>query len=370
MKVYYFGTFEKDYSRNIIFIESMQNVGIDVISINREVKEENALKYSNFSNLIKLGLKFVKSYLSLLVELLKIKDSKYLFIGYPSHLDVIFFYLPAKLKGMKIFFNPLVSLYDTFILDRKIFKENSVLSKILYVIDKLAFNLSDVVFIDTKAHKEFLSSFFKINEEKFQVVPVGSMKEFFEAEIEQIEKRSSFTVLYVGKYIPLHGVEVIVKSAKLLERENIKFIFVGKGQLYESIREMVDENRIENIEFIEWLDRTELRQLIKSCHVVLGIFKGDGKAMRVVPNKVYDALACGSLVITANTPAIREFFKDKEELILVEPGDPQDLAEKILWVYTNEDEGKNIAKRGHRKFFEIASFDVLGNRLKEIILGS
>ena len=189
-------------------------------------------------------------------------------------------------------------------------------------------------------------------------------------EIEQIEKRSSFTVLYVGKYIPLHGVEVIVKSAKLLERENIKFIFVGKGQLYESIRGMVDENRIENIEFIEWLDRSELRQLIKSCHVVLGIFKGDGKAMRVVPNKVYDALACGSLVITANTPAIREFFKDKEELILVEPGEPQDLAEKILWVYTNENEGKNIAKRGHRKFFEIASFDVLGNRLKEIILGS
>ncbi len=367
MRVYYFGTFEKDYSRNIIFVDAMRSAGIDVVILNREVKEENALKYKQFSNLIKLGVKFVRAYLYLFVQLLKIKDSKYLFIGYPSHLDVIFFYLPAKLKGMKIFFNPLVSLYDTFVLDRKFFKVNSILSKIFYIIDKLAFCLSDVIFIDTRTHKEFIANLFKIDEKKFRVVPVGSMKEFFECKIERVKKKNTFTALYVGKYIPLHGVEIIVKSAKILEGENIQFIFVGKGQLYKSIREMVDQLGIKNIEFIEWVDRGELRQLIKSCHVVLGIFKGDGKAMRVVPNKVYDALACGSLVITANTPAVREYFKDKEELILVKPDDPQDLAKKILWVNANGNEGSKIAERGQKKFFQIASFEVLGNTLKEII---
>lgn len=369
MKVLYFGTFEKDYSRNVIFIESMKSVGIEVKVINEEVKEKDALKYRNFTNLFKLGFKFVKAYFSLIIKLLKIKDSKCLFIGYPSHLDVIFFYLPAKIKGMKIFFNPLVSLYDTFVLDRKIFKENSPIAKILYIIDKLAFSLSDIIFIDTKTHQEFLSKFFKIKDDKFKVVPVGAMKEFFNDGISE-KKRNDFTVLYVGKYIPLHGVDVIVKSAKILEGKNIKFIFVGKGQLYEYIRNMVEENNIKNIEFIDWLDRKELKELINSCHIVLGVFKGTGKAIRVIPNKVYDALASGAIVITANTSAVKEFFKDKEELILVEPDNPSDLAEKILWVYYNYQEGEKIAIKGHKRFCEVASHGVLGNLLKKIIAES
>lgn len=367
MKVYYLGTFEKDYSRNVIFIEAMKSVGIEVISINEEVKEKDALKYGSIVNLIKLGFKFVKAYFTLIIKLLKIKDSKCLFIGYPSHLDVIFFYLPAKLKGMKIFFNPLVSLYDTFILDRRIFRENSFISKIIYLIDKVAFSLSDIIFIDTKTHQEFLTKIFNVNASKFKIIPVGSMRDFFyEGDINN--KREEFTILYVGKYIPLHGVDVIVKSAKMLENENIKFIFVGKGQLYDDIRKLVNESNISNIDFIDWMDRKELKHLIRSCHIVLGIFKGDGKAIRVVPNKVYDALASGALVITAHTPAIKEFFKDKEELILVEPDNPYDLAEKILWVCKNYDKCKEIAVKGHKRFYEIASFEVIGSSLKEIIM--
>ncbi|MCX7770578.1 MAG: glycosyltransferase [Proteobacteria bacterium] len=369
MKIYYFGTFEKDYSRNVIFIESMRSIGIDVALINEEVREQDALRYGSVFNLVKLGVKFIKAYATLLIKLLKIKDSKYLFIGYPSHLDVIFFYLPAKLKGMKIFFNPLVSLYDTFVFDRRIFKENSIIAKILYMIDKYAFILSDVVFIDTNTHKIFLSGFFKVDERKFRVVPVGAMREFLENENE-VQKSKNFTVLYVGKYIPLHGVDIIVKSAKLLEGEKIKFIFVGRGQLYSEIRKMVDVLKMKNIDFIDWVERKELNRLIKSSDVVLGIFRGNGKAIRVVPNKVFDALACGALVITAKTQAMEEFFKDKEDLLMVEPENPEDLAEKIKWVYENKEEAKKISIKGKKRFHEVASFDVLGRLIEKIILES
>jgi glycosyltransferase involved in cell wall biosynthesis len=193
------------------------------------------------------------------------------------------------------------------------------------------------------------------------------VKEFFKIK-NNINKREDFTVIYIGKYIPLHGVETIVEAAKALKDEKIKFIFVGRGQLYGDVKKMVEMNNLKNIEFIDWMDREDLNDLISSSHVVLGIFKGSGKAIRVVPNKVYDALACGALVITARTPAIEEFFNDKEELILVEPDNPKDLAEKILWVYKNREEGENIAKRGHQKFKQIADFEVLGNLIKKILM--
>lgn len=287
-----------------------------------------------------------------------------IFIGYPSHLDVIFFYPLIKLKGQKIFFNPLVSLYDTFVIDRKLFKEKSLISKIIFYIDKFAFSLSDIIFIDTKTHSDYLASMFGISKDKFVIVPVGAMDEFFK-DFER-EKKKDFTVLYVGKYIPLHSVETIVNSAYLLKDKGIKFLLIGKGQEYRRIRQIVDEKKIDNITFIEWLDRDKLAKEIAESHIVLGIFKKDGKAMRVVPNKVYDAVAGSAVVITERSPAILEFFSE-DEIFLVEPENPEDLAEKILFIRDNYEKAIEIAKKGKEKLLTIAGKSAIGNIIKATV---
>lgn len=365
MKVCYFGTYERDYSRNIIFIESLRAVGVDVIEINEEVKESDSKKYGKLFSLFKLLFKFFFAYLKLFFRLIGLRDIDALFIGYPSHLDVIFMYIPLKLKGFKIFFNPLVSLYDTFVIDRKLFGKNSLISKIIFFIDKLAFHLADVIFIDTNTHRDYLVKLFSIDKKKFIVVPVGAMDEFCRDVFYQ--KKEEFTVLYVGKYIPLHGLETVVHSAYLLKNKGIKFLLIGKGQEYEKIRNMVREKNIDNIKFIEWLDRDTLSEEMAKSHIVLGIFKGVGKAMRVVPNKVYDAIAGSAVVITERSPAILEFFNE-DEIFLVEPDNPYDLANKIIYIKDHYDEAIKVAKKGKDKFLAVASKNVIGNIIKSNIL--
>ena len=53
------------------------------------------------------------------------------------------------------------------------------------------------------------------------------------------------------------------------------------------------------------------------------------KSARVIANKVFQALACGTPVVTGNTPAARELLHDGQSALLVPPGDPQALADAI-----------------------------------------
>ena len=58
----------------------------------------------------------------------------------------------------------------------------------------------------------------------------------------------------------------------------------------------------------------------------LGIFGTGPKAQRVVPTKVYQGLAAGCAVVTAQTPAAGTLG---DAVVSVPPGDPQALADAL-----------------------------------------
>jgi glycosyltransferase involved in cell wall biosynthesis len=62
--------------------------------------------------------------------------------------------------------------------------------------------------------------------------------------------------------------------------------------------------------------------------VCLGIFSATPKGLRVVPNKVFQGLAAGCVVVTSDTPPQRRLLGDHLEL--VPPADPAALADRIL----------------------------------------
>jgi glycosyltransferase involved in cell wall biosynthesis len=61
--------------------------------------------------------------------------------------------------------------------------------------------------------------------------------------------------------------------------------------------------------------------------VCLGIFSASPKGMRVVPNKVYQGLAAGCVVVTSDTPPQRRTLGTALEL--VPPADAPALARRL-----------------------------------------
>jgi glycosyltransferase involved in cell wall biosynthesis len=274
-------------------------------------------------------------------------------VGYPGHFD-----LPAArraARGRPVVFNPLVSLTDTLVSDRRRFREGSLAARTLEAIDRHALRSADVVVADTEAHARYLAGLAGLAE--VPVCFVGAEERLFRPAWSRPER---FSVLFVGKLIPLQGVETILEAARLAP--DVPFRVVGSGQLEGRLRSAPP-----NVEHVAWVEYERLPGELSRAGCALGIFGTTGKAQRVIPNKAFQALATGTPLITADTPAARELLADGRSALLVPPGEPEALAEAIHRLAAEPDLAKRIAAGGRAAYERSASEAVLGQRWRAII---
>jgi glycosyltransferase involved in cell wall biosynthesis len=168
-----------------------------------------------------------------------------------------------------------------------------------------------------------------------------------------------FVALFVGKLIPLHGLETILAAARLASE--VPFRIVGSGQL-----DGLLECRPPNVEWVEWVEYDRLPAELYRAGCALGIFGTSAKAARVIPNKAFQALACGVPLVTADTRAARELLRDGESALLVPPGDPEALADAVRRL-AEGDLAERLAAGGLAAYRERASEAVLGLRWRSLL---
>src|SRR5205823_1548582 len=120
-------------------------------------------------------------------------------------------------------------------------------------------------------------------------------------------------------------------------------------------------------EWVRWVDYDHLPQELYRTGGALGIFGASAKAARVIPNKVFQALACGAPVVTADTRAARELLADGESALLVPPGDPEALAAALRRLRDDPELASRIAAGGAEAYRAQASEEVLGRRWRRLI---
>jgi glycosyltransferase involved in cell wall biosynthesis len=242
------------------------------------------------------------------------------------HKDVPLAWMLSRLGGRKLIFDPLVSRYETRVLDREDAAHGSAQARHNMNIDRVSFTLPDLVLSDTEAHARFYARIFNISENRMCTLHLGFDEDLF-SEIPPRSSSAALEVLFYGTYLPLHGVETIVDAARILRGEQVRFVLVGSGQTYDDIVRRAAG--IDGIEFRDSIPASELNALIGRADVVLGIFGRTEKAGNVIPNKIYQALAVGRPVVTRDSSAIRELFIDGRHLLTVPPADAEALAAAI-----------------------------------------
>ena len=237
MRVLYFGTYERDYPRNAQVISCLRAGRVGVIESHAALWESDRHKLSPGIRTLARALRA-----EILLARRSANGCDAVIVGYPGHIDI-----PAarRVAGeLPLVFNPLVSLEDTMVDDRGLVSRGSPRGRVLRAVDRRAFRTADLVVADTAAHADYFGARFEIPSERLAVCYVGAEDRLFDP---QSRPAGLFTVLFVGKLIPLHGVETILAAAALTSE--IPFRIVGSGQLNDALA-----NPPSNVHYEPWVD--------------------------------------------------------------------------------------------------------------------
>jgi glycosyltransferase involved in cell wall biosynthesis len=339
MKILFLTGREFDYQRNVFLYKLLENFGeIDVW--NNKVD-----KFAKKSILLRTLL------LTALVYSKKITNYDLIFIGfYGQFLMILLRYFISR----PILFDAFISTFDTLCFDRKIFSPSSVLGRFSYWIDKQSCEWANAVLLDTPQHIDYFVNTFGLDQKKIYSIPVGCDENIFFPRQSENSIEDSFVVLSYSTYLPLHGMDVVIKAAEKLKWDNsIKFNLLGHGQEYKKVKNYVEIHNLKNVNFFAPVSINALPHFIQNSSVVLvGHFGSSEKAHRVIPGKVYQALAMQKAIIASDTTANRSLLTNGINAILVPPSDPEALAEAILKLKIERNLAKQISINGRLLFLE------------------
>ena len=271
-----------------------------------------------------------------------------LIVPFPGHADVPIVRLAARIP---VLFDPFISLYETIVEDRRRVPVWSCRAIGLWAEDAIALHSAHHVLFDTWAHAHWASRMFRFPRSRCHRVFLGADEEMMKRS-PLPPREDHLDVLFYGSYSPLQGADVIIRAAEIVGswRKDVRFTLIGDGQDAEDVRRLARTLEVDNVRFLPRISKVRLAEEIARSHVCLGIFGTSGKASRVIPNKVFDAASVGRVIITADTPAVREAFVTQEEIIVVPTGDPRGLAMAIKELADSEALCQNLASAGGHRF--------------------
>lgn len=334
MRICYFGTYsdQEGYPMNRVLLQGLEAAGATVIPCHVRVWADAADKMAGLgaAGAVGRGVRVLAAWVRLAAKFAALPEYDVLVVGYVGHADVLLARALGAFRRRPVVLNGLISLYDTVVTDRGLVAPGTLRAGLLKWLDRTAFRAADRVLMDTDAHARHAAGATGVAAGRFWRVWVGADPTGLPERPPPEPREGPVSVLYFGTYIALHGVDTILGAARrLADRKDVRFTFLGRGQGLEAARRRGAD--LPHVAFDpRWVGRRELLEAVAASHVCLGVFGTGGKAARVIPCKVYDALAMGRPVVTADTPAARELLTDGRDAVLVPPGDPEALAAAIV----------------------------------------
>jgi glycosyltransferase involved in cell wall biosynthesis len=315
VRALYFGTYDRAHPRNVNAIAAMTAAGVEVT--------ERQVPIRGGGLLGALSVLGAEANLSLL----RSRTFDVVIVGYPGHFDVPRARRVAHKR--RLVFDAVLSLEDELVEVRRRFRPRSTAATVLRAVDSRALRLPDLVVCGTRAEARYLE---RLGARRTAVIFLGADEDVF---CETWSPAYPFSALYTAD----GSCDVVGAAAELVPELPVQVVEPG---------EIPPDDR--GIAFAH-------------AGMVLGSFRES----RSIPPPVFEALATGAPVITADTTATRELLEDGVSALLIPPDDAGALATAFRRLADDDRLRAAIASEGHRVYADRASRRVLGERWRDAL---
>ena len=147
-------------------------------------------------------------------------------------------------------------------------------------------------------------------------------------------------VLYSGNMGVSHDIDTMLGAAKQLrKRDDILFLFIGGGDKYQAVVDYQKSHQLDNIAIYPYQEESDLPYTMALASISLVALDGGAQEL-MIPSKVFYYMAAGSAVIgiCSGESELNDIINTCDCGVCMEPGDPQNLADKIEKLLQNPKE--------------------------------
>ncbi len=345
MKILYVAGREEGYSRTRIVIRALEMRGHEVI---RCLPPDKSFKHYP-------GL--------LLKAMLKAPSCDVVLTGFYGQLLTIAMRL---LTWKPIVFDMYITTYDTMVFDRQKAKPGSFMAKVYAWGDWLSYKAANLSILDSDHVIRHFGRYANTATDKMRRLFLAVDDSVIHPRPRQ-RTNDEFLVHFHGEFIPFHGVQHILRAAKLLEDDGVQFQIIGRGLTFDQDMALMRELDIRNVRILDPVPYAGLALHMAEADICLGIFGDNDRAELVITNKANEAIGMGKPLITRRNEPVQELLTHGESAWFVEPAKPQAIADAIRTLKADPGLRQRIAENGHRKFLEYGTVEKLGEGLERIL---
>jgi glycosyltransferase involved in cell wall biosynthesis len=216
-------------------------------------------------------------------------------------------------------------------------KGNTILYKILKAVFDFSYSQAELCIAIGRDMKEVLSKKIKDNS-KICIIPnwsdiedVKPLDKNNTQIINNFKLKNKFVFQFAGNLGYAQGLENIIEAIKLVNNDNLHFLFIGSGALENQIEQYANQEFVTNVTKIGFQKRSEQTNFLNACDVAL-VTLSDGMYGLGVPSKSYNIMAADKPILIIADPNSEISICVKEFNIgwVVKPNNPYELSSMLI----------------------------------------
>lgn len=223
------------------------------------------------------------------------------------------------------------------------FVKNYFFQTLLYRLEKFIYQSADSVVALSPSIQSVIEK--KVPGKKVHLLPNMADCDYYKPEAkspaleDKFNVKGKFVVSYIGAVGLANGLDYLLECANASRKAElpIHFFICGDGALVDRLKGNVKQLRLENLTFIDFTNRDGVKELLNVTDASFICYKSIPILETGSPNKFFDGLAAGKLIVINFGGWIRKDIEDNRCGVYTDPQQPTDFVKRIRPFLTDKE---------------------------------